>query len=255
MKTKKVWAFIGLLAFAFAMSFTVISCGDDNEEENGTENNEGTSNTGKVGGGCSADKVVGTYHAITGEGSTIMIQFLENGEGIVTEKYLDSSTGRTVVVYDSYTYSMAGSTGTFRKSNDYSGDGKAYTISFVDGFMFITEPDGDVEFILYKEGANLGKGDVSKFVGTWEQRDAYHYTKFIAKSNGTGTAYYEFTSNSYSDKAEIPFTFKAVNAYVASVTLTVDGEKETNYCGVFGGKLYLIEDDGEVDVDGILTKK
>lgn len=255
MKTKKVWAFIGLLAFAFAMSFTVISCGDDNEEENGTENNEGTSNTGKVGGGCSADKVVGTYRAITGEGCTIMIQFLENGDGLVTEKFVDSSTGRTEVDQDNFTYSMAGSTGTFRKTYDYSGDGKAYTISFIDGFMFITEPDGDVEYILYKEGANLGKGDASKFAGTWEYKNSYGSLKVVAKSNGTGTIYYDYSYESYKENEEYPFTFKPVNAYVASVTLTVDGEKETNYCGVFGGKLYLIEDDGEVDVDGILAKK
>ncbi|MBQ0023350.1 MAG: hypothetical protein KBT29_08945 [Prevotellaceae bacterium] len=262
MKTKKIWGFIALLAFAFATSFTVISCGDDDDDNgasgSGTETgtNTGTnSGTGSGDAGASADNIVGTYYAITSAENKIMVQFGKDGSGLITERYNNSSTGKVEVDQDNFTYTMSGNTGILRKSNNYGSGDNGYTIRFVDGFMLVEEADGDIEFILYREGANLGKADNSKFVGTWYFKDSYSETEVVTKSDGTGIMKSMYQSGSYVDKYEDPFTYKALNAYVAEATAIIEGYKETYYCAVLGGKLYLIEDDGEVDYDQILSKK
>lgn len=257
---KKIWGTLMMLVLVVGAVFAFASCGDDDEDNGSSIVSGGTTN----GGGASASSIVGKYTAITNSDHEVSVIFANDGSGTVIEKYKNKYSGAGNWENDQYefTYSMAGETGILRKAgNSYSG-GKSYTLKFVDGFLLIEESDGDVEYILFKEGQDLGKPNNGRFVGTWgfSSNDEYGEDLEVTfNSNGTGTGTSEYKSGSYSEKASLSFTFSAKNAYIAECnvkTVSEYDEYEDSYLVVLlGGKLYLVEADGEVDYEEILSKR
>lgn len=254
MKTKKFWGVLALLAFAFGMCFTAISCSSSSsDDEGGSSSGNGSSQ----GGGTTAATIVGSYNAITKEDRCkISVIFADNGTGVITEKYVDSYSG-SGTYQTSFTYSMAGDTGILKKDGDsYSGSSKAYTIKFVEGFMFIEESDGDIELVLYKNGQDLGKADTKKLIGTWEYKGVGELLSLTFNNDGTGNMIEEWKSGSYSERIEEAFTYRMKNAYVVECdVLAADTHHDSELGAVIGDKLYWFDSDGEVDSDQILTKK
>ncbi len=249
-----------MLVFVLGTGIAIASCGGDDDDNNSGTGGGTTSGGTASGGGTSAKSIVGTYTAVTSAENTITVMFSDNGTGVISEKYKDSYTGKWDTDMESFTYSMAGETGILKKGSDSYSSNKGYIIKFIDGFMLVEESDGDIEFILYKSGQDLGKPNASRFVGTWEYKSAGESVTAVVNNNGTGWFESEYTSGSYHEKETATFTYTARNAYICDCTV-----KETDsYSGnitytlpvvLLNDKLYLVESDGEVDSENILTRK
>lgn len=272
MKTKKIWGFLALAACVLSLSFAAVSCGDDDDNNNGgnssvnggnSSDNGGNSSSSAgngTGGGAVISSLAGTYVAITSSEYTTTVTFNNNGTGVITENWKGNSYSGAHTDVDQFTYSVSGQAGklTFTKDGNVSGT-KEYNLRVVNGFVFIEEQDGDIEFILYKSGQDLGTPNTSKLIGTWTFTNSSENNVYTVKGDGTGHAVLDYKSGNYNERDEIDFTYKMKNAYVGEYTYS---EKEfdgtytyTEPIFVLNDKIYLCDGDGEVDLNDILTKK
>lgn len=237
----------------FAISMTIISCGDD-EKDNGGQSTGGTT----TGGGATANDVVGTYKAITAGDYSVTAIFAENGTGIITEKYYDSYSGDGTY-QTHFTYSKAGDNLIITTDDSYSGS-DTYVAKFVEGFMLLEEngDEDDIEYVFYKQGRDLGQPAPQKFIGSWYSTNRNDNSYCTINNDGTGLFVEDYMSGNYHQKEETSFTYRIINSYIGECTIL----EQSSYSGsstytmnalVLSGKLYVLDDDG--DVDWIFTKR
>lgn len=259
MKTKKIWGFLALAACVLSMSFAAVSCGDDDDNNNNGGNSSVNGGAGNgTGGGAVISSLAGTYVAITSSEYTTTVTFSKNGTGVITENWKGSSYSGAHTDTDPFTYTISGQTGTLSFGNDGGVSGsKTYNIRVVDGFVFIEEQDGDIDYILYKQGQDLGTPNTSKLIGTWTFTNSSDNFVYTVKEAGKGHAVLDYQSGNNNDHDEFDFTYKMNNAYVGEYTYfdKEDGVTFTEILFVLNDKIYLCDGDGEVDTNDILTKK
>lgn len=271
MKAKKIWGMFALMTFA--LSFSFVSCGDDHDDDEGngnkTENTEGKDDNG---GGASASKIVGSYKAITGPEYNVSIEFRADGKGKIRRVVSKSASTSAKDITYQFAYSMNGESGEMVVDYGYN-DIETYNIKFAEGFMMIEEADGDsdIKYILYREGANLGKADTKKVIGTWWKETNYkdewneYYEKFVLNIKSNGTIAYSYVYKDYEEPDEneemsATLSYKMLNAYIIEATGTLQDPDHgsmtvTEYGAVIDGHLYLFDSDGEVESSQILSKK
>lgn len=237
-----------MLVFALSASISFSSCGSDDDDD---VPGGGGSTTG---GGASAATIVGSYVGITKGSSPLSATFAENGTCAIRESGSQWSG----------TYSMAGNSGTiYSDTSEIS----PYTISFADGFMFLSDSRGNIRYVFYKAGQNLGSPNEKKLLGTWENK--YSNTSGTmtgivtytfnndGKGNATGTTSWPMNSDRKDETSSISFTYKMENAYVAKCT-DLDSES-SHYEGnkfaaiIINNKVYILND--YISSYSILSKK
>lgn len=258
MKVKKFWSMLALVTGMFAISSAMVSCGGDDDDVEGGDNGSG-SGSGQV----SANTIVGSYTAITAAEYTTKVVFSENGTGVITEKEIYE--GKEYTYSKDFTYTVKGNE--VLVNIHYSDNEiEPFKVAIVDGFVMLEEVDGDdIELILYKDGRDLGKGNVSKLAGTWgcslKGTDWSDDITAVIKGDGTGTMTDVYKEEGHDvETMTANVVFKMRNAYVLDVNITVEdskGNKETRdgVAAYINNQIYLLDNDGECDDHAILKKK
>lgn len=235
-----------MLVIALGASISFSSCGSDDDDDVPGGGGSTTS-----GGGASATSVPGSYTGITGSDTEKLTAiFAEDGTGIINENSEQYS----------FTYSMGGETGIVKVKEGYST--YTYTIKFIDGFMLLEESDGDISYIFYKSGQNLGSPNAKKFIGSWENKivgsKSTYIVNFTFNSDGTlnwseSETYPGYPEKNYENKET--FTYKMVNAYVARFTEYEEVKDRYYYytAVVLNNKIYI--GNGGARSAWILSKK
>lgn len=236
-----------MLIIALSASISFSSCSSDDDDASG-----GGGSTS--GGGASAATIVGSYVGITKGSSPLSATFAENGTCAIRESGSQWSG----------TYSMAGNSGTVYSDNSEKGP---YTISFVDGFMFLSDSRGNIRYVFYKAGQNLGTPTEKKLLGTWENKYsntdgtmtgtvAYTFNN-DGKGNAVGTTSWPKNSDRKDKVESFSFTYKMENAYVAKCTnLDDEGshyEDDKFAAIIINNKIYILQD--YISSYSILSKK
>lgn len=254
MKVKKFFGMLALMTSMFAISAAMVSCGGDDDDVEGGE-------TGGGSGSASANTIVGSYTAITASNFKTKVVFSENGTGVITEtEYEDDKED---VDTKRFTYNVKGDKVTLNLIHA-DGESEPFNVTFVDGFLQLEEVNGDdIEYVLYKDGRDLGKSNLSKIVGTWsfsKTTDEWsEEVTAVIKNDGTGTMSEYYKEDNYEDYTTATIACTMRNAYIIDVALDIKSSegnfKRNGIAGIFGNKIYLFDEDGEVDGNSILTKK